>query len=259
MEKVMAFCKQHNLLLIEDCAVSFYARYKEQFVGTFGNIAIYSMRKTIALPAGGALRINDSGLSVPPRDKSRFLYELMKTFYLVFMRDFSRNSIFNRILNAVKKETHTTVTNSQNTDNTVFSNKLRNGGMSAISLFLLRIVPRETITTRRRQNFQTLLDAIRLCKNVRPLIDRLRDGACPFIFPITVQADVNVFMKFCRERGVIADRYWPEIHKDFPIEQYPGSLWLKENVIALPVHQKLSNSDLTAIKNTILEWEGLQR
>lgn len=55
MDEVVALCKEHNLLLIEDCAEAFGSLYKDQHVGTFGDVATFSFfgNKTITTGEGG--------------------------------------------------------------------------------------------------------------------------------------------------------------------------------------------------------------
>lgn len=55
MDEVVALCKEHNLLLIEDCAEAFGSLYNNQHVGTFGDIATFSFfgNKTITTGEGG--------------------------------------------------------------------------------------------------------------------------------------------------------------------------------------------------------------
>ncbi len=51
MDPIMAIAKRHNLWVIEDCAQAHLARYKGQYVGTFGDAATFSFTqvKTWAL------------------------------------------------------------------------------------------------------------------------------------------------------------------------------------------------------------------
>lgn len=55
MAALSAICKQHNLLLIEDCAEAFGSYFDGQHVGTFGDIATFSFfgNKTITTGEGG--------------------------------------------------------------------------------------------------------------------------------------------------------------------------------------------------------------
>jgi len=65
-EAVAAFCKKHNLWLIEDCCDALGATYKGQKVGTFGDIATVSFYPAhhITMGEGGAVLTNKPALQV---------------------------------------------------------------------------------------------------------------------------------------------------------------------------------------------------
>ena len=52
IREIAAFCKQNNIVLLEDCAHSFGATYKKKHSGTFGDAGVYSFYATKAIPAG---------------------------------------------------------------------------------------------------------------------------------------------------------------------------------------------------------------
>jgi perosamine synthetase len=64
MNKILAIAKKHNLFLIEDCAEAFGSKYKNQQVGTFGDISAFSFfgNKTITTGEGGMVTTNDKTL-----------------------------------------------------------------------------------------------------------------------------------------------------------------------------------------------------
>ena len=64
MDPIMAIAKKHNLFVIEDCCQAFGARYKGKRVGSFGDIAAFSLNvfKTITAGDGGAVMTNDQRL-----------------------------------------------------------------------------------------------------------------------------------------------------------------------------------------------------
>lgn len=61
MDKLVAECKAAGIKLVEDCAQSAGATYKGKFVGSFGDIACYSMQnnKVITSGEGGIVMCND--------------------------------------------------------------------------------------------------------------------------------------------------------------------------------------------------------
>lgn len=65
VEKINTLAKKHNLKVIEDCAQAPYAKYKDKFAGTCGDIGIYSLNyhKHIHSGEGGILVTNDGNLA----------------------------------------------------------------------------------------------------------------------------------------------------------------------------------------------------
>lgn len=53
MDKIQALCKKHQLFLVEDCAQSHGAKYKNQMTGSFGDIACFSFYPSKNLGAFG--------------------------------------------------------------------------------------------------------------------------------------------------------------------------------------------------------------
>lgn len=64
MDKIVAFSKKHDLVLIEDCAHAFGATYKGKLIGTFGDAAFFSFGrdKIVSSVFGGMAIINNSKL-----------------------------------------------------------------------------------------------------------------------------------------------------------------------------------------------------
>lgn len=66
MEEIVAICKKHNLKLIEDCAQSHGAYFKDQMTGTFGDVGCFSFYPSKNLGAfgdGGAIVTNNEQLA----------------------------------------------------------------------------------------------------------------------------------------------------------------------------------------------------
>lgn len=64
MDAIMAIAREHRLLVIEDCAEAFGARYGGRHVGTFGDAATYSFfgNKTITTGEGGMVVTDDDAI-----------------------------------------------------------------------------------------------------------------------------------------------------------------------------------------------------
>tara|TARA_Y100000590_G_scaffold318718_1_gene360643 strand:+ start:6938 stop:7993 length:1056 start_codon:yes stop_codon:yes gene_type:complete len=60
IEKIAKFCKDKNIILVEDCAHSFASTLNKKFSGTFGNAGVYSYYSTKAIFAGeGGVVVTD--------------------------------------------------------------------------------------------------------------------------------------------------------------------------------------------------------
>lgn len=61
IEEISLWCKQNNIILIEDCAESFLSSYSNNFAGLFGDISTVSMHatKTLSCGEGGLVIINN--------------------------------------------------------------------------------------------------------------------------------------------------------------------------------------------------------
>lgn len=64
MDPVMDLAKEHGLRVVEDCAQAHNAKYKGRFVGTIGDIGVFSLNvnKTIQTGEGGVCITNDKDL-----------------------------------------------------------------------------------------------------------------------------------------------------------------------------------------------------
>ena len=64
MEKIMQIAKKYGLRVIEDAAQGINAKYKDQYLGTIGDLGCYSFHETKNLISGegGALAVNDANL-----------------------------------------------------------------------------------------------------------------------------------------------------------------------------------------------------
>jgi len=53
MDAIMDIAHKHNLMVIEDCAQSIGARYKGKYVGTFGDLGVFSLMGSKHITSGG--------------------------------------------------------------------------------------------------------------------------------------------------------------------------------------------------------------
>ncbi|MFI6883898.1 DegT/DnrJ/EryC1/StrS family aminotransferase [Streptosporangium canum] len=66
MEEIAAFCRNHDLLLLEDCSHAHFASWAGQRVGTFGDMAVFSTNQK-------AITTGEGGILLTRRDRDREL------------------------------------------------------------------------------------------------------------------------------------------------------------------------------------------
>jgi len=69
MDAIVGICRDHDLLLVEDCAEAFGSRWKGRHVGTFGDAATFSFfgNKTITTGEGGMVVARDPAVMARAR------------------------------------------------------------------------------------------------------------------------------------------------------------------------------------------------
>lgn len=69
MDSFLALAEQHNLVVIEDCCMTFDSSYRGQRCGTFGRAAVFSLNrcKPISAFGGGVVVTNDEALATSVR------------------------------------------------------------------------------------------------------------------------------------------------------------------------------------------------
>jgi len=65
LQKIVRICKKNKVYLIEDCAHAFMSKYRGRYLGTWGDASVFSLHKSLPIPDGGLLVINNKKLKNP--------------------------------------------------------------------------------------------------------------------------------------------------------------------------------------------------
>ncbi len=65
MEELSSLCIRNNVILIEDCAHSFFSKYKKKNIGEWGDLSFFSIHKILPTPDGGYFRVNNKDIGIP--------------------------------------------------------------------------------------------------------------------------------------------------------------------------------------------------
>ena len=245
--------------LIEDCALALLSRDGEKPLGSFGDVSVFCLYKTIPVPNGGALLArgdlaNRLDLLPPvtppplPSTASHLIGSMLSNLELrtgevgrrarEALRDAGRWLV--RRANVERVSTGTQHFNVDDVDL----------GMSAASHLVLRNQDTASIVERRRRNYFLLYAMLR--DVAPPITGELKPGVCPLFYPMPVEDKAGAMARLLA-RGVETVDFWRLRHPAVPAGLFPEVDRLREHVLELPVHQDLSPADAEHVAGCVRE------
>ncbi len=247
IDAIQELCAEHDLPLIEDCAHTLNGWYGDRLLGTFGDVAIFSMRKLLPMPDGGALSINSPSIRAPDAATPPPLLNAVGGATLKVGRYIAeRDGALGRVFRACIARPASHVLRQQQIDSPRFRSDRADWGMSKLSERILREADLEWVRRRRRENFEWLIENLAATDHAAPLLTSLPDGVCPLMFPVLAQ-EPEWFVQHLRRRGIQSELYWRYFQPGFPENDFPVEADLKRRLLALPVHQNLDHDALEAL------------
>ncbi|ERM83979.1 hypothetical protein P872_01580 [Rhodonellum psychrophilum GCM71 = DSM 17998] len=68
LKRIIELCDKYKVIFIEDCAHAFHSKFEGKNIGDWGDVAFFSIHKTIATPDGGFFRLNNDKIGIKPLD-----------------------------------------------------------------------------------------------------------------------------------------------------------------------------------------------
>lgn len=246
LEGIIELANSFGLFLVEDCAHAFLSRAGDRFLGTFGDVAIYSLRKSLPVPDGGVLLMGRGHAMDPASIRCIRIRPLWRLGLLWVYRFAATVRCLNwlDIGDRVKKHTGD-VSHYQGNEES---------GISTLTVVILNSIGHSFIH-QRRHNYKMLVGLIgeRLGRRARILFPRLPEGVVPMALPVVTEDDSGVrLVRALRAQGVGAS-LWPgnELPPAVTGEAYPVEAYLSRNLIQLPVHQNLGPADMRRVATVL--------
>lgn len=253
MTAVRAFCEAHRLKLIEDCALSLFSRHHDEWLGSAGDIAIYSVYKTLPLPHGGFLVTRGEhparSLSGAPLG-STFIQTMdlvQQTLRAAGWRAVERSVTLTsrRVTRLMRWNRSQTIVSG----GALWDSRLLGHGASRSVRAQMRFVDRERVVMRRRANFVRL--ASRLNGAVSCPFPDLPPGVCPLFFPLMVPEKAR-FQQHLADLGVGSVKLWDASHPTCPPKYAAEVAHWREHCVELPIHQELSDDAIDRVATAAL-------
>jgi len=227
-----SWCRARGLLLIEDCAHAALATRNGRPVGADGDLAIFSFRKTLPLPEGGAA-VGPRSLSAPGGPAAH-PGALLKSHTRWAM---TRAARLDRALAPRERQA----------DGGFDLGDVRSA--SRATGFLLSRLATPDVAQRRRDAYSRILAASG-GRAPGPFAE-LPMEACPLFFPLETRGDADTIAAGMREEGIDARPFWPRLHPLLDASSFPGAVAWHRRFLALPCHQDLDDADLDRIEKAV--------
>lgn len=283
VEEIRRICDDRKVYLIEDCAHALLSVRNGRYLGTFGDVAVFSLLKTLPVANGGILVLNNTDLSSPVNNvrPSRF-----SAFY--YLADLWRQktagspgaAVFERplvsalwlIANVLKlgisasgKLTGKRTLSLTRPDSFSFIPDVMEWGISPSALNLVSNTDLLSVRDARRRNFNYLLERLKL-----PAWDGifalpapvLPEGICPLFFPLIVEGREKreeLYMSL-KGAGITSHPWWDTFHPSVPWNEFPEAAYLKDRLFGLPIHQDIQPGHLERmllkVEKVCRGWRG---
>jgi dTDP-4-amino-4,6-dideoxygalactose transaminase len=246
---IKEICRKHRLWLIEDCALALFSQRYKIPLGSNGDVSIFSFVKTLPIPDGGALIINNPEIPDPPEmyppEMRPVISELLSLTMFRLLSGLEGNIFMKQIVNllarfriAFSKRRPLSFNRFDLPSNEYYHNNMTNRCMSRISKRMMYSLDPIEIVERRRRNYELLLNQISGLNQLEPLFQTLPSGVCPLHFPVITE-DRDWLRRKLLDFGIVTIRWWSKYHRNLPWNDYPDACYLKDHVLALPIHQGL--------------------
>jgi hypothetical protein len=233
-------------MLIEDCAHVLAGRVGEVWTGTTGDVALYSLWKTMR-SADGALLLLKSGFAgdfVPGYDRKAGEGPALQRTLAASIKS-GMEALLGRPVPRPRAEPTPPFP--------LDLQSARKAGVSAMSRFSRVWLEQQNIrriVEARRSNFVMWAESINRFQFLDPLIPHLDEGWVPYSFPVQLEGrdDLRLFLW---RHGIACGAGFPEAPF---VEGQEGASLLSTTVLELPVHQSFARRDFEYACGLLSRW-----
>jgi selenocysteine lyase/cysteine desulfurase len=243
VEAVSDLCRERGLLLMEDCAHSLLSSQGDRPLGSFGDMAVFSLPKVVPVPNGGlaTLRAGWPDRPHPPRRPlaAAVAGHTGSSLLLNFqMRGIPGTSLLRRSMIGLGKAAFRRAgIDHMPTGTPVFDHACLALTMSSLSWRVLASQDFAEIVRRRRRNYRRLQDRLR--DVAPPMLGDIPPGVSPLFYPFLTD-DRERLQARLAARGIEIGEFWPDWPAAVPRHEFPDVERLRRRALWLPCHQDLT-------------------
>ena len=255
--------RNRNIVIIEDCAHALYSQDRnEAWLGKVGDFGLFSMRKTVSMPNGGAVLVNNPSLALPDKGKSYFNLSLVKESVKSIL-EYEKNragknfNLSEELLAFYQKY----ISRSDGSGGTLTAENPRwyydvpsldyKNDISFVSRFCSEKEDSREIIASRRRNYEFLKKSLGAHCDEDYVVPELLPGTCPLCLPLFVKrrdATVSLMTANGVEPYIFGRHPHPLVNRN----EFPELKALADSVIGLPVHQQLTQEDMETVADVFI-------
>ncbi len=257
---VVDLCRAHGLTLIEDCAHALLSTADGRPLGTSGDIAVFSLWKTLPVPDGAAACSNGrlvvpTGTARPPLfDSLNWVRLSARSRRAARARRGCSSAARRAVRRALASSSRSALPAGAN-PHVSFDAGTAEWTISVPALLIAARSDHAAIAAQRRRNYAHLARELADVSRLRLLRPELDTGACPLALPV-VTREADSLHKHLRRAAIGAELFWSDFHPSFPANEFPDATFLKRHVVALPVHQDLGAAAMRRIAAVVQGWSA---
>jgi dTDP-4-amino-4,6-dideoxygalactose transaminase len=272
-----AFCDQHGLLLLEDCAHSFLGQSGGQPIGSWGDYAIASSMKFFPIYEGGCLvsarrpldgvRLQSAGAGFEAKAMLNTLengwhYDRLGLLRALVWAPMQLKAVLWRQIKARRNPAAAPLAPGSSDGGFGFDPLWLDKRSSLFSRTILHLVSRNRMGALRRSHYQRLQEALAGLPGCHPLFPSLPDGVYPWVFPLQVDEPQALF-RALKTQGVPVVRFGEFLWPGVDASVCANSVQLSRQVLQLPCHQELRAAELEwmieQVRSAVLAQEARPR
>lgn len=264
LTEVAMLCRRHDAVLFEDCALSFLARHPDgRPAGSTGDLAIFSVYKTLPVPDGAALVVNAARIGMPPPPSEPDLASSASGIGRILLSGAQMGGLVSRTAGAALtgvRRVAAAAFSRAGVERTAagsmrFETKRLPWGASRFTRAILPRLDYAAVVERRRRNYLRLRERL---PEVGTFFPTLPAGACPLAYPLVVP-DKARLIRALTARSIESVDLWSTWHAAAPPDDFPEIARLRRSVVELPCLQDLDEDDMDVISDVVRDALGRSR
>lgn len=262
-KQLRRWCDDHDLKLIEDCALSLFSGGATGSLGRTGDAAIYSLPKTLGTRHGGLLSVIPRQLDAAPvlchPGKGAMLAELRRALVgQIFAGSIGRRAK-HAIVSRFRSETMAGDDEFPDIPKNYYFDAANDANRAAHPRLINAVAALawQEIVRSRRENYLRLAERLKNIDGTHLLYPALPDGVCPLSLPLVVSSR-DMLVRRLQNAGVESYPWWSGFHKGaINWKMYPDACQLKRSILTVPVYHGMAQlKELAKVVEGVVSISG---